>query len=751
MAIKLSGLISGMDTDSMIDELVKAYSTRKDSYVKQQKALEYKQDAWKEMNTKIYSLFSGKLSNLRFSSGYALKSVKASNENKVTVSGNSSAVNGTQELKITSLAKSGYLTGGVVSSTSGEKLTGSSKLSELGVTSGRINVTVEGKETYIDVTGDMTLNEFAVQLKERGLNASFDETNQRFFVSAKTSGADHDFSISGNDAAGTAILQQMGLYVVSTADISAYQGYIDAANADAEYIANLAKSEYLNSVINDKVSSLKEEKSTYEATIKDINEKISSEKEKKTFAALSEDKQSTKITELNDKIAELQQKIADEEAKGDEADSAALTGYNEELASLQEEVALYEEIKTAVETDGLEAYNATIDEKIAELEGQLTEPNEKIAELTEQITTVSGYSSLELSEKEASLTEAGISYDYTGEDYETYLAKYEDKLTQAQEMVADYEEYQSLKESGSTDTDRIAELEAKLGLSQGETGAVRIAGADAKITLNGAVFESNTNNFSINGLTVTVHALTNEDETISVTTETDVDGIYNMVKDFFTEYNEVMKAMEEAYNAASAGDYEPLTDEEMESLTDKQIEKWETKIKDAVLRRDSTLSSIISLFKTNMMKSFEVDGESLTLASFGIKTLGYFDAAENERGLYHIDGDPDDSAVSGNTDKLKAAIASDPDKFISFFSQLTENLYTQLNKKMSTSTLSSAYTVYNDKYMKQQYEDYDDTISEWEDKLDAIREKYEQQFAAMETALSELQSQSSYLSSMLGY
>ena len=186
-------------------------------------------------------------------------------------------------------------------------------------------------------------------------------------------------------------------------------------------------------------------------------------------------------------------------------------------------------------------------------------------------------------------------------------------------------------------------------------------------------------------------------------------------------------------------------------MTDKQIEKWETKVKDAVLRKESTLSSIINLFRTNMMKSFEVDGETLNLSSFGVKTLSYFTAADNEKGAYHIDGNPDDSAVSGNTDKLKAAIASDPDKVINFFSQLTNNLYTQLNKKMGTYTYSSAYKVYNDKTMKQQYEEYEDEIDEWEDKVDAMREKYEKQFAAMETALSKLQSQSSYFSSMLGY
>ena len=49
--------------------------------------------------------------------------------------------------------------------------------------------------------------------------------------------------------------------------------------------------------------------------------------------------------------------------------------------------------------------------------------------------------------------------------------------------------------------------------------------------------------------------------------------------------------------------------------------------------------------KNGMMKSYEVDGEKLNLASFGIKTLSYFQAADNEKGLYHIDGDTDDSAT----------------------------------------------------------------------------------------------------------
>ena len=82
--------------------------------------------------------------------------------------------------------------------------------------------------------------------------------------------------------------------------------------------------------------------------------------------------------------------------------------------------------------------------------------------------------------------------------------------------------------------------------------------------------------------------------------------------------------------------------------------------------------------------------------------------------------------------------------------QLTKNLYDEIRKKMATSTLSSAYTIYNDKQMSSQYSEYQNKIDDWEDRLDKYEETYYKKFAAMETALSKLQSQTSSLSSMLG-
>jgi flagellar hook-associated protein 2 len=138
------------------------------------------------------------------------------------------------------------------------------------------------------------------------------------------------------------------------------------------------------------------------------------------------------------------------------------------------------------------------------------------------------------------------------------------------------------------------------------------------------------------------------------------------------------------------------------------------------------------------------------LSDFGINTLGYFSADDNERHAYHIDGDEDDSNTKSETDVLKSMIASDPDTVINFFTGLANSLYSDLTNKMSASTLSSAFTVYNDKELSSEYDDYTDKISDQEDKLNDLIDKWYSKFSTMETALSKLDSKSSSLSSLLG-
>ena len=762
MAIKLSGLISGLDTDAMIDELVSAYSTKKDNIYREQKSLSYKQDAWKTLNSKIYSLFSGKLSNLRFSTNYTKKATSVSNSSKVSVTASNTAVDGTQELKILQLAKSGYLTGAKLSG----NYTADTKMSEFGVSgSTRINVTVNGEDSFIDVTDDMTITQFTTKLKEAGLNASFDATNQRFFISSKESGAEADFSLSGNNADGTELLKKMGLYSVSTADISAYSDYIAAAEADSEYITNLAKNEYLNALLSNRKSDIENANIELNNQISENNTKIKTYKEDIEFAKSSDSKKTETLEKLSKQIEEKNEKIAaKQEAIDNETDAdkkAALEKEKEALAKevedLEEKKAKYESIQSRVgssEDEGfdaaVEAYETEINESISTVEEENKGLQETIDANKEAITTIGETMKKEIADKEAYIG----SVDYASSEYTSAVDRYNEKLDNARAMVADYERYEELVALGdSVSADELSELSSlktKLGLETDSYSAIRIAGKDAIINLNGAEFTSTSNTFQVNGLTITANAVTEEDEIISITTSNDVDGIYNMVKDFLKEYNELIKECETLYNAESAKDYKPLTEEEENEMSDKQVEKWEKKLTDAALRKDATLSSVVSIMKTAMSQGFEVDGETLTLSSFGIKTLGYFVAGKNEKGMYHIDGDKDDQAVSGNEDKLRAAIANDPEKFVSFFSQLTSHLYSQLNSKMSSSSLSSAYTVYNDKYMTKQYTQYKSELSDWEKKIEKMREKYEKQFSAMEKALSTLNDQQSQLSSLLG-
>jgi flagellar hook-associated protein 2 len=185
-------------------------------------------------------------------------------------------------------------------------------------------------------------------------------------------------------------------------------------------------------------------------------------------------------------------------------------------------------------------------------------------------------------------------------------------------------------------------------------------------------------------------------------------------------------------------------------MSDSEVEKWETKIKDSLLRNDSTLQGVIQAMKNSMLSTFEINGKKYALSSFGISTGSYFSTDANERGVYHIDGDEDDSLTSANSDKLREMIANDPDTVISFFTQLSNKVYTALGDKMKTSTMSSAFTIYNDKEMSTQYSEYNTKISEAATKVSTWEDYYYSKFTRMESALASLNAQSSSLSSLFG-
>ena len=67
---------------------------------------------------------------------------------------------------------------------------------------------------------------------------------------------------------------------------------------------------------------------------------------------------------------------------------------------------------------------------------------------------------------------------------------------------------------------------------------------------------------------------------------------------------------------------------------------------------------------------------------------------------------------------------------------------------MGSTEYSSIYKVYNDKKMKSDYDSYTKKIADLEKKLQDAEDKYYKQFSKMETALSKLNSNQSYLTGL---
>lgn len=669
MPIRLSGMSSGLDTDKIVQELVAAYATKKDNYVKKQTKLEWTMDAWKEVNNKVYGFYTSTLSSMRYSSSYNLRTATITDSKVAQVSASAGAVTSTQSLAVKQLAASGYFTGGEVTSDSGSQVTNSTKLSELGITSG----TVMLGDKEIELSGDMSVAKLTARFKEAGVAASFDDGTGRFFVSSTTSGAAKEFSVTAGDLAGFEALSKLGL--VSFTDVNGEE------TAELQRYREYAADDF------DAVAEADERYDAAKWTVESYKASLTSEVKKANDSIKS-------LTESNEK---LQKQI--DELKAEDYDTEE--AFNEAKDKLQKQI---DDNNTK-----LAEQQAIVDEKQPLLDDE-TLLQAKVDELNADIR-------------------ANIEADIN------------DEINIAKDIVSRYD-------SGS------------LGNS---SDSARITAKDAIIKLNGATFTSNTNSFSINGLNINATSTTvttevdengnviEKDNAVTVNTAVDTEGIYKKIKSLFSGYNEMISYIDGLYYAESAEGYEPLTDDEKEAMTDKQIEDWEEKIKESLLRRDTTLGSLSSSLRTELTSfSMTIDGKNYSLSSLGIATGNYFTTTKGDRSVMHIDGDEDDSVTSGNADKLMAAISENPDAVIEYFQKLSQNMYNTLGKKMSSSSLSSAFTIYNDKQMSSQYSEYQNKIDDWEDRLEKYEESYYKKFAAMETALSKLQSQTSSLSSMLG-
>ncbi len=321
MPMRMSGLISGLDTDTLISQLVSAKKMKVTKKKGEQTKLSWKQDKWKDLNKSLVSLRS-MASNLRWSSSWNKKATNVSDSSKASVITGSNAPDSVQTLKITQLAKSGYLTGGQINldeegNPTGKTYTALSKLSEFGLEgSTTLNISSNGTTSSVTLNQDSSISDVLTALKNQGLNASFDEKNQRFYISAKSTGADADFSITADGSAGRGLLDKLGISTYDKTAVDNLKSYLSYSEDDiaAEALKRAKDSaESYKTLYNNKKSADK--------ALNDLIE------QKSKMTSAEEPPSDEAIEEIDKKIADAQAKADDLASKLADADSSkAWTG-----------------------------------------------------------------------------------------------------------------------------------------------------------------------------------------------------------------------------------------------------------------------------------------------------------------------------------------------------------------------------------------------------------------------------------------
>ena len=224
--------------------------------------------------------------------------------------------------------------------------------------------------------------------------------------------------------------------------------------------------------------------------------------------------------------------------------------------------------------------------------------------------------------------------------------------------------YQSAngKLTGETGTAGAASVGDKNSLLFEINSSNSYKGSTGSIKIDGVSYDTTDNKATVGGITYTAlnttlntdssgNVISSNPATISVTQDTD--SIMDKVKSFVTDYNKLLSELYAKYDEKPNSDYKPLTQSQKDQMKEEQITKWEEKAKAGMLYHDQTLGKIIQTMRDAVSES--VDGISSkynSIYSLGISTTGI-------KGQLVLD-----------EDKLKKALADDPDAVYNVFAKL---------------------------------------------------------------------------------
>lgn len=276
-----------------------------------------------------------------------------------------------------------------------------------------------------------------------------------------------------------------------------------------------------------------------------------------------------------------------------------------------------------------------------------------------------------------------------------------------------------------------------------DTGKVSIKGKDAIVEVNGVETTRSSNTFTINGITMEL-TKANPAEEIVIGTERDIDTIVEGFKSFVEDYNAMLEKLNGYMDEdPDYKDYAPLTDAQKKEMTENQIKLWEEKAKMGLVRRDSTVEAFLSEMRTIMYTT--PDGSDIALYNIGIETGDYKDQGK---------------LVLDET-ALRNALASDPGGVEQLFTQAQDGLAKLLDNSLKNVANTSSgspgvlvqmaglkgYSSEKNNTLSREVVSIEDRIEQLKSIYEKQKERYWKQFNTMEQVLANMSAQSNYLSS----
>lgn len=300
-----------------------------------------------------------------------------------------------------------------------------------------------------------------------------------------------------------------------------------------------------------------------------------------------------------------------------------------------------------------------------------------------------------------------------------------------------------------------------LKANAGSTGQDAIVEITPPGSITATTVTKSTNSFTVDNMTYSLVKDPNGTPyTVNLTTKPDSQDAVKKIKAFVDQYNTLVQKISDKISEKKNYDYKPLTDDQRSSMKDDQIKSWEDKAKQGILKNDGDLQSILNSMRSAFMDGVKSAG--ISLSEIGIDTYGGYEAI-TKPGQLKIDETKLKNALETRGDQVMNIFTATPNSSITDTKEKYNN--TGIFKRIEDIIDKSAVTSDGNLLKKagyvgtasestnaitKQLKDQDNAIYEMNKKLADKQEKYYQMFARLETAMNSMNAQQSWLTQQLG-